>query len=191
LTDEAISLAKSNVEHFSRVRAEAIISMCPTCTMVIRDQYPLLAGDTISNIMDINEFLVKYDIVTGLEISPSVVTYHDPCHLHYGLGIKNEPRQILRGIKGVEFAEMQDAHECCGFAGSFSVHFRDLSRDIGKRKMKNISDSGADTVVTSCPGCVMQLENLKRTANAGIKIRHIVEVIDEAMRGPVKSMSNE
>ncbi|MBI5740149.1 MAG: (Fe-S)-binding protein [Nitrospirae bacterium] len=186
LTVEAVSIAKRNVEHFSRVRAEAIISMCPTCTTVIRDQYPLLAGDTISNIMDINEFLVKHDIVTGLEISPAVVTYHDPCHLNYGLGITDEPRRVLRGIKGVEFAEMRGARECCGFAGSFSLHFRGLSKDIGKRKMENIIDTGADTVVTSCPGCVMQLEDLERASNTGIKIKHIVEVIDEAMGSSVK-----
>ena len=59
LEDEASDMAKRNLEHFNRVRADAIISLCPTCTMVIRDQYPQLAGGTISNIMDLNEFLIK------------------------------------------------------------------------------------------------------------------------------------
>lgn len=182
LEEEAALLAKRNVEHFSKVRAEAIISMCPTCTMVIREQYQRLAGDTIPNVLDINEFLIKYDMLDGLEISPTVMTYHDPCHLHYGLGIDNEPRRILKGIKGVEFVEMHHAHECCGFAGFFSLYFKDMSRSIGREKIKNITNTMADTVVTSCPGCIMQLESLKREAKVKVNIRHIVEVIAEAMK---------
>ncbi|RJQ44714.1 MAG: (Fe-S)-binding protein [Nitrospiraceae bacterium] len=186
LVDEAVTLAQKNIEHFSKVRAEAIISMCPTCTMVIRDQYPQLAGGTITNLMDIHQFLLTHNIVSGLEINPSVMTYHDPCHLNYGMNIQNEPRQILKGIKGVEFTEMKHAHECCGFAGLFSMHFRSISRDIGKKKIENILDTNADTVVTSCPGCVMQLENLKKTSKAQVNVRHIIEVIDEAMNPAVK-----
>ncbi|MBI5097920.1 MAG: (Fe-S)-binding protein [Nitrospirae bacterium] len=186
LEDEALSLAKKNIEHFSRVRAEAIISMCPTCTMVLREQYPHITGDTISTIMDINEFLIKYNITKDLEIKPTVITFHDPCHLHYGLGIKDEPRQILKGIKGVEFVEMQHSDECCGFAGFFSLHFKDISKNIGSKKIDNIACTMADTVVTSCPGCIMQLEGLKRETNMKLNIKHIVEVVDEAMRASVK-----
>lgn len=110
-----------------------------------------------------------------------VITYHDPCHLNHGLKIKNEPRQILKGIKGVEFIEMQHAGECCGFAGSFSLQFKDISRNIGRKKIDNIADTKADTVVTSCPGCIMQLEGLKRETNMKVNIKHIVELVDEAM----------
>ena len=183
LEQEASELARRNIEHFNKVRAEAIISICPTCTMVIREQYPLLTGDTISNLLDINEFLIKYDIAENLEISPRTVTYHDPCHLSYGLGIKNEPRQILKGIKGVQFTEMDHADECCGFAGLFSLHFKDMSKSISRKKVANISKTSAETVVTSCPGCITQLESVKKEANLNIDIRHIIEVIDEAMHG--------
>ncbi len=181
LEEEAVLLAKRNVEHFSKVRAEAIISMCPTCTLVIREQYQRLAGDTIANMMDVNEFLIKYDMLKGLEINPSVMTYHDPCHLHYGLEIGREPRQILKGIRGIEFVEMNHAQECCGFAGLFSLYYKGMSRSIGRKKIENITDTMADTVVTSCPGCIMQLESLKREANVKVHVRHIVEVIAEAM----------
>ncbi|MEW6600861.1 MAG: (Fe-S)-binding protein, partial [Nitrospirota bacterium] len=183
LEDEARKLAERNIEHFNKVRAEAIISMCPTCTMVMRDQYPHMTGDTINNLMDINEFLIKYDITPNLETAPSTVTYHDPCHLSYGLGIREKPRRILKNIKGVELIEMKHADECCGFAGLFSLHFKDMSKSIGMKKIRNISDTGAGTVVTSCPGCIMQLEALKKETGAGFGIKHIVEVIDDAMHG--------
>ena len=183
LEQEASTLAEKNIELFSKVRAEAIISLCPTCTLTIREQYPFLTGNTIQNIMDINEFFIEYDITAGLEIDPAVVTYHDPCHLNYGLGIKDKPRHILKNIKGIELVEMKRADECCGFAGLFSLHFRKISGDIGRRKIDNILNTSAETVVTSCPGCMMQLESLKRETKASFDIKHMVEVVDEAMHG--------
>ncbi len=181
LEREAAGLARKNIEHFNKVRAEAVISLCPTCTMVIRQQYPVLTGETISNMMDVNEFLVNSGIVSDLEIQPTTMTYHDPCHLSFGLGVREEPRRILRGIRGVEFAEMRHADKCCGFAGFFSRHFRDISERIGREKIKNISNTSAEVVVTSCPGCIMHLENLKKEADGQFEVKHIIEVIDEAV----------
>jgi Fe-S oxidoreductase len=183
LEQEALKLAEKNIEHFNKVRAEAIISMCPTCTTVIRDQYPQMTGKTIDNVMDVNEFLLRYNITSKLETAPSSVTYHDPCHLSYGLGIRDKPRHILKKIKGIELVEMKHADDCCGFAGLFSMQFKDMSKSIGMKKIKNISDTGADTVVTSCPGCIMQLEALRKETGSDFGIKHIVEVIDDAMHG--------
>jgi Fe-S oxidoreductase len=81
---------------------------------------------------------------------------------------------------------MQHADECCGFAGLFSLHFKDISKNVGRKKIANIAGTMADTVVTSCPGCIMQLEGLRRENNMKINIKHIVEVVDEAMRTAVK-----
>jgi glycolate oxidase iron-sulfur subunit len=131
--------------------------------------------------MDINEFFTKYDVAANLETSPAAVTYHDPCHLSFGLGIREKPRDILKNIGGIDLVEMKQADECCGFAGLFSIHFRNMSRQMGKKKIENISRTKAGTVVTSCPGCIMQLEALKRETGAAFTIKHIVEVVDEAM----------
>ena len=76
---------------------------------------------------------------------------------------------------------MKHADECCGFAGFFNVHYKDMSETIGNQKIQNISDTSAETVVTSCPGCIMQMEIMKKNRSAKFKIKHIVEVIDEAM----------
>ncbi len=181
--DEAKKQAEKNIEHYSRVRAEAVVSMCPTCTMTIRKQFPVLTGRTIPNIMDVNEFILKAGIADGLEIKPSVVTYHDPCHLGYGLKIKDEPRRILHGIKGVELKEMPHADECCGFAGLFRSQYKEISDTIGRNKLNNISIVSPDTVVTSCPGCIMQLEALRKRSDMDFRVMHIVEVIDQAMHG--------
>lgn len=181
LEEEAINLAKKNVSLFSRVRASSILCMCPTCALTIKKVYPLLIGDSIERIMDVNEFFVGNDIAKGLKTTHRVVTYHDPCHLNYGLGVKDEPRHILKRIQGVEFIEMESAGGCCGFGGFFSINFKDLSQKIGGEKFKNIHNTGANTLVTSCPGCMMQFENIKRQGSSQIGILHMVEVIDEAM----------
>jgi len=184
LEEEAAKLAKVNIGLFNKMRTEAILCMCPTCTLTIKKQYPLIAGDSIEKIMDVNEFFVKKDFINGLRTVRQVVTYHDPCHLHYGLGIKEEPRQILKGIQGIEFIEMQNAEECCGFGGFFSLNFKELSRTIGRRKINSISSTQVDTIATSCPGCMMQLEDLiRRDITNGVNIMHIVEILDEAMHG--------
>ena len=133
--------------------------------------------------MDVNEFFVRKEITKGLKNVSRTVTYHDPCHLRFGLGIKDEPRDVLKGIKGIEFIEMQNPGDCCGFGGLFSLNFKEMSRDIGRKKINNIRSTTADTVVTSCPGCMMQLEDLKRETGSELNIMHIVEVLDEAMHG--------
>ena len=186
LEEEAIALARKNVELFNRVRAEAILCMCPTCTMVIKREYPLLINDSIEKIMDVNEFFIRNDFfgaVKALGTTRRIITYHDPCHLNFGLGIKNEPRSILKNIGGIEFIEMQDAGECCGFGGFFSINFKDLSKKIGNKKIRNVSDTHADTLVTSCPGCMIQFENIKRQNSFNIDVMHMVEIVDEAMHG--------
>ncbi|MBI4654493.1 MAG: (Fe-S)-binding protein [Nitrospirae bacterium] len=183
LEAEAIALAKKNVELFSRVKADAILSLCPTCTITIKNEYPLLIGDGIEKMMDVNEFLINNDFYKGLKISPRVVSYHDPCHLNYGLGIRNEPREILKNIDGIEFVEMEDAGDCCGFGGLFSINFKELSQRIGNKKVKSIHNTHIDTLVTSCPGCITQFESIKRQVGFDIDILHIIELIDMAIRG--------
>jgi len=190
LEDDAISLARKNISLFRNMKAEAILSLCPTCTLVMRTQYPSLTEEGIPNIMDINEFFVKHNILRGLSIRPRTITYHDPCHLSYGLGISEEPRRIMSDIRGIKLVEMKDSKTCCGFGGLFSRLFRDLSADIGRRKIENIKETGADTVVTSCPGCMMHLNELKKNEDGnGFEIMHIIELIDDAMNTPSEKKS--
>jgi glycolate oxidase iron-sulfur subunit len=183
LEKETKALAKKNIALFNKMKTEAILSMCPTCTMTIKNQYPLLTGDTIEKIMDINEFFYKNDIVKALKGFHSAVTYHDPCHLRHGLGITDEPREILKGIEGIKLIEMKNPEDCCGFGGFFSMNFKELSCSIGGKKLDSIKKTWADTVITSCPGCMTQLEDIRAKTGTKLNIMHIVEVIDEALHG--------
>ena len=123
---------------------------------------------------------------TGTGVSANnkvVVTYHDPCHAVRGQGIKSESREILKAIPGVEFKEMAEADWCCGGAGSYALTHYDLSQQVLDRKMKNLKETGADILVTSCPACMIQLSFGIRRHGLKTKVFHISEM-KELMKNP-------
>ena len=139
-------------------------------------------------ILDITELLASDGNLDRLEAlgafpgggTGAKVTYHDPCHLKHSRGITAPPRQLLRRMAGDSFVEMKES-ACCGSGGTFSLRHYALTRKIGRRQAQLIAGTGAGTVATACPGCIMQTnENL---ANAGkeARARHIIELIDESM----------
>jgi len=176
---EAIRFARKNVETFSRLKADAVISLCPTCILAIREEYPLMISRGIENAMDITAFLLA---VPALDLGPldgSQAFYHDPCHMRYGLKITEEPREILRRC-GIE-AVSGDRQQCCGFGGIFSMKFRDYSLMMAGKVAEEIERTGAGTVVTSCPGCMLQLRKILR----GMEVLHVVEVLEKATGEPL------
>ena len=105
------------------------------------------------------------------------VTYHDPCHLKWHQGINDHPRKLLRSMPGVEFVEMEGADACCGLGGAFGISHRDMSLAIQAKKMEFIRDTGAQTVVTACPGCLVQLMDGARRHNMAVDVIHLSQLI--------------
>ncbi len=172
LEEEAIKLAKKNLRVFSRLKVEAILSLCPTCTLNLKKDYPKIAGEGLEKAMDISVFFND-----RLEITESIdktSVYHDPCHLYHGLGIKNEPREIVRKA-GIELIDSEESG-CCGLGGLFCLSYRDISSNLLMKCSKNIMDSKADTVITSCPGCILQLSQ----KISDRPVLHLIELIEEA-----------
>jgi glycolate oxidase iron-sulfur subunit len=168
LEKEAVELAAKNMEIFGKLRAEAILSLCPTCTLATRVQYPKLIGQGMENAMDVSEFLAGR--LRGVSLKkPGRVLYHDPCHLGHGLGVREQPRRILRGL-GLEVLEPPE-QGCCGF--SLSLTEREVSAGLLAGRLQEYRE--ADTVVAPCPGCMMQLARGRK------RVLHIIELIDEAM----------
>jgi len=118
--------------------------------------------------------------LAGDKEKPIIATYHDPCHAVRGQGIKNESRDILKALPGVEFKEMAEADWCCGGAGSYALTHYELSQKVLDRKMKNLEDCDADILVTSCPACMIQLSYGIRRHGLKTKVFHISEMIAQA-----------
>jgi L-lactate dehydrogenase complex protein LldE len=106
-----------------------------------------------------------------------VITYHDSCHLLRHLRIKEQPRSLLRKISGAEFVEMNDSDRCCGFGGSFSFKYADISAAMAEDKVHNIIASGADTVVGCDMGCLMNIQGMLSRKGSSIKAMHIAQLL--------------
>ncbi len=178
--EEKISrrLARENVEAFSNVDVDAIVTCCPTCENVIREYPELLENDkgavlTSEKITNISQFLK--DAGVSFDEVAKTVAYHQPCHLKYGSGL-GEEMDMLEAISGEGTAELEG---CCGFAGMFSVSYPDMSKMIGDEKLDQIESCGIDTVVTGCPGCKMQIEKGLCERGLNHKVLHTVELLRE------------
>jgi len=183
--------ADANVKAFKDL--EYIVTDCATCASAMKDYQRFLADTDerkkeykkfATKIKDITEFLV--DILklppsayhTVAEFRGKTVTWHEPCHLGRYLGVKEQPRQILRSLADINYVEMPDAGACCGMAGTFSISFYDLSRKIAARKAEAIAATRADIVVTGCPGCEIQLIDSLTRQKKPIQVRHIIELLE-------------
>ena len=172
LEKEAEELARKNYRVFSRLKVDAILSLCPTCTHSLRDEYPKMIGKGLERAMDISTFFS--DKVKAMDRIYKTSFYHDPCHLYYGLGVKQEPREIIRKA-GVDLVESGE-QGCCGFGGLFCLSFKDISSGLLKKRTDRIKETNADMVITSCPGCVLQLSR----SITDRPVLHLIELIEEA-----------
>ncbi len=184
-------MADANVKTFKDL--DYVITDCATCASAMKDYIKYLAdneerkreyAEFADKIKDITEFLVDilqlppsaYNVAD--EFKGKTVTWHEPCHLGRYLGVKEQPRKILQSIPDIKYVEMPDADRCCGMAGTFSIYFYDLSRKIADRKAASIESTGADIVVTDCPGCQIQLIDSTTRHGMPQRVRHIMELFE-------------
>jgi L-lactate dehydrogenase complex protein LldE len=106
-----------------------------------------------------------------------VVTYHDSCHALRELRIKNGPRRLLAKVRGLTLREMDAAEECCGFGGTFSVKFPEVSGAMARTKIDSICKTEAGAVVSIDSSCLMQLQGVMERAGLAIRTLHLAEVL--------------
>ncbi len=110
------------------------------------------------------------------------LTYHDPCHLRKAQGITDQPRCLLKSLPGVTYQEVSNPDRCCGFGGTFSLSFQSLSDEIGGAKVDALMRTGAETVVTACPGCMLHLANGLHRRESTSRVVHLAEVLVRSYR---------
>ncbi len=184
-------LADNNVEALADY--DVVITGCATCSSSLKE-YDHYLSDTPERkaayeafgkkIRGVSEFFFK-----DLELDPtkfkvkkeyrgSKVTWHDPCHLVRYQGIKDEPRNLLRAVDGLEYVEMPNADRCCGMAGTFTLYYYDTARGITGKKADGIAATNADIVVTECPGCIMQITDIVAQREMPQQVLHILELFE-------------
>ncbi|NLP44028.1 MAG: LUD domain-containing protein [Peptococcaceae bacterium] len=176
-----------NIHGLEAEKVDYVVSACPTCTLALKE-YKQLFNDNPEMLKKAEELDAKvFDfsklitMLGGLEKkgddTPLKVTYHDSCHLRRKLGVYREPRKLLSDLPGVNFIEMDESNRCCGFAGSYSIKFPEISGPILERKLKNIFKTEADVVAVDCPGCLMQIAGGLEHRNSNIKVKHTAELL--------------
>ena len=187
--ETARQLASHNLDLFLDLEVDAIVTDCAGCGAALKEYEEMLAEredhkrlDLFhSKIKDISEFLVEVGIRTeGLKPVNKVVTYHEPCHLCHAQGISKQPREVIKSIPGVELREMKEASWCCGSAATFSLKFTEESQKILDRKLDNVKNTEAEVLVTSNPGCHLQLDWGLRKAEMSQPVLHLCELLGEA-----------
>jgi len=177
--EEARTLAKRYCDIFDRY--DAVVSASGSCTAMVRNFYPELLGElrrASANTFEFSEFLVKKLGVTDVGAKfPAKVTYHDSCHTLRELRIKQEPRALLRAVRGLELIEMTEAESCCGFGGTFSVKFPTISSAIDEVKCQSIVATGAQYVVSVDSSCLMQIGGWLRRRKLAVGTKHLAEVL--------------
>jgi glycolate oxidase iron-sulfur subunit len=184
-------MADANAKAFEGL--DYVISDCASCTSALKDYAKFLADTPkrkrayekfAKKVKDISQFLVDVLDLPASAYKASAkargkkVTWHDPCHLSRHLGITSQPRQLIKSISGIDYVEMPNADRCCGMAGAFSLHYYDLSKEIADKKVASIKSTGADIVVSSCPGCEIQLIDSLARHKLPVKVMHIMELIE-------------
>ena len=191
--ETARTLARRNIDAMDGSGANYIITGCGSCGGAWQHEFAQLLGDDpvyaaqvahwSARTFDISTFLtrvVHYRIPQGQV--DAVVTYHDSCHLKKSMKVFAEPREILQAIPGVIFREMSRPDACCGSGGSYGLTHLETSSEITRRKAADAAGTGASTIATGCPACMMQLLDGTHRFGGKQRVRHYIALLAEAYR---------
>lgn len=181
--------AEINIKALDAEKYDYILLACPSCTHQLQT-YPTFfeegtemhkrAQVVAEKSVDFCKLFYDLEGAENKGDGKNVkVTYHDSCHLKRTLKVHEEQRELLKNTDGVEFIEMEESDNCCGFAGSYNVLYPDISSKILQKKIQNIKNTGADVVAVDCPGCMMQIMGGLDADGSDIKVKHTAQIIAE------------
>jgi len=185
----AHALARHNVEAVRALGARRLVTTCPSCYHTWAHEMPGILGETLGfEVLHATELLADLIDEGKIELHgfPQAVTYHDPCDLGRTRGIYDAPRRIIHAIPGIQFTEMADNREmslCCGGGGDAEMADPGLTAAVGKRRIEQAQQTGAQVVISACQQCDRTLAEAARKNRLRIRALDIVQVVWQAMQG--------
>jgi L-lactate dehydrogenase complex protein LldE len=184
---DARALAKHTIRAFAGDRL--VVTPSGSCAAMIKCEYPELfhdelvwhgrAEDLARRTHELCDFLVN--VLGAVDVGARFegkATYHMACHLR-GLGMTTEPERLLSHVRGLEYVPLERADECCGFGGSFSVRFPEISGAMVQDKAAFIEQTGADVVVATDAGCLMNIGGCLRRRGSRVRTLHLAQVLEK------------
>jgi glycolate oxidase iron-sulfur subunit len=188
----ALEYARRTIDAFEQADVEVIVINAAGCGSTLKEYGHLLRDDPAyaerakrfaAKCRDISEVLAQLPPRAERKPLPVKVAYHDACHLQHAQRIRNEPRQVLRNIPGLQIVEIPEAAICCGSAGIYNLVEPGPAQELGDRKVQNILSTGAEAIVSSNPGCLLQITSGLERAGKPLPTLHMIELIDASIRG--------
>ncbi|MDL2316130.1 LUD domain-containing protein [Desulfovibrio sp. OttesenSCG-928-A18] len=185
-------VALRNVKAFDPARYDYIVSLCASCASHMKHGYPRILREHAEMAAEVRRYagLVRdfssfaRDVLdlneADLRNDAERVCYHAPCHLCRGMEVTEQPRELMR-FAG-EYRQTPEEDVCCGFGGSYSMKFPEISARIMEKKLDGLEGSGASVLVTDCPGCVMQLRGGEEKRGNTLKVEHMAEFLERHMK---------
>jgi len=183
--------ARRNIDALEGGGFAAILSNAAGCGSTLKEYGDLLEHDPqyaerakafSAQVKDVTEFLASIELNKEMGELPITATYQDSCHLAHGQRVRVQPRRLLDAVPGLVFKELPLSDLCCGSAGVYNVQHNEMSMALLEKKMQMAATTGADTIVTANPGCMLQLRAGAQMYGRGQRVVHVVEVLDEAYR---------
>jgi glycolate oxidase iron-sulfur subunit len=187
--EAAQAFARRNLDAF-RADVDAILTNAAGCGSAMHEYHLILRGTNDEaradafrkRVMDVSVFLCRLGLSQQPGDMPAKIAYHDACHLAHAQNVRDEPRQLLRSIAGVELFELIDPHLCCGSAGTYNIDQPEIAASLGEQKAKAVIATGADLVATGNIGCLTQLRTQLARLGSPIRVRHTMQVLRDAYR---------
>jgi glycolate dehydrogenase iron-sulfur subunit len=192
LDEEARAFARQLIATFETLpdQVTEIVVNAAGCGSSMKMYGELLADDPewagraarfAAKVRDVTETLARLPPQAPRHDIHARVAYHDACHLAHAQGVRDQPRALLQTIPGLTVVPLQEPDICCGSAGIFNLVQPEMAAALGQRKAAHIADAEVDLVVTSNPGCILQIRAALRPAGRAPQVIHVVELLDRAI----------
>ncbi len=193
--EAARQVARQNVLAMDAENVDRIVTLCASCASHLKNAYPRLLKDDpalFHKAQALSDKVVPFTVFLNDDVGvaseaffgdPVATTYHAPCHLCRGLGVKKAPHALIEKA-GLNFQQASEEETCCGFGGTYSSKFPAISAEILDKKLDDVAATGADLLVTECPGCILQLRGGAARRGEALRVAHIAEILDERLKKP-------
>ena len=192
---QAQALAKQMIDSFAGTDVDAVIINAAGCGHTLKEYGDILADDPeykekakefANQVKDVQEFLAQVGLtaeLSPLQNEPLDLVYQDACHLLHGQQISLQPRQLLKQIPDIKLHEPIDAALCCGSAGVYNMLQPKVAEELGEKKANNLLNTGAKLIVSSNPGCSLQIQKHLHQKGKEMPLLHPMQLLDYSIRG--------
>jgi glycolate oxidase iron-sulfur subunit len=194
---DARGFARRVIEVFERAGIERVVVNAAGCGSSMKEYERLFADDPqwaararafSAGVRDVNELLIELGEPRAARHPLNLrVAYHDACHLAHAQGVRQQPRDLLQQVPGIELLPIAEPEMCCGSAGIYNLVQPAPARQLGERKVRNIAAVRPDVVATANPGCTLQIASIAGDIGHPLKVMHPIELIDASIQGSPRS----